>query len=91
MINVSDVVVLSSKWEGLPLVPIEAGASSKPTVLSDIEGNREVVINEETGLFFKLGSKEDLSEKILRIYKDTDLRKKMGGVNMHNVVISYNK
>ncbi len=39
----SDVVVLSSHWEGLSLSSIEGMASGRPFVASDVDGLREIV------------------------------------------------
>jgi glycosyltransferase involved in cell wall biosynthesis len=46
----ADAFVLSSAWEGLPLVLLEAAAAELPAVVTDVGGNAEVVRHEETGL-----------------------------------------
>lgn len=78
LINLSDIVILSTKWEGLPLVPLEAGACKKPIIASDVGGVRETVLNKKTGLLFKPGSAKDLAEKILELAKSEELREKLG-------------
>ena len=45
----ADVVYFPTLWEGMPLSLIEAQASGLPVVASDIEGNRDVVIDGVTG------------------------------------------
>ena len=40
----ADVVALPSRWEGLPLTALEAAATGRSTVGSDISGLREVVV-----------------------------------------------
>ena len=40
----ADVVALPSRWEGLPLTALEAAATGRSTVGSDINGLREVVV-----------------------------------------------
>jgi len=74
-------VILSTNWEGLPLVPLEAGGARKPVVASDVDGVREVVRDEETGFLFVPGSLQSLSEKIVRLYEHKDLRDLMGKQN----------
>jgi glycosyltransferase involved in cell wall biosynthesis len=40
----ADVVVVPSRWEGMALVPLEAGASGRSVVISDVAGAREAVL-----------------------------------------------
>lgn len=58
----SDVVVLSSHWEGLSLSSIEGMASGRPFVASDVDGLREMVGG--AGVLFSHGDDKDLAEKI---------------------------
>jgi glycosyltransferase involved in cell wall biosynthesis len=44
----ADVVVLPSRWEGMSLVPLEAMASGRSVVATDVSGAREA-IGEEAG------------------------------------------
>ncbi|RLC37349.1 MAG: hypothetical protein DRH33_05855 [Candidatus Nealsonbacteria bacterium] len=78
LINLSDTVILSTYWEGLPLVPLEAGASKKPIVASNVDGVRETIIDGKTGFLFEPKSAKDLAEKIIKLYQDEELRKEMG-------------
>ena len=43
LIGAADVVVISSVWEGLPLVALETLASGVPLVATDVRGNRELL------------------------------------------------
>ncbi len=72
----SDIFVLPSLWEGMPLALIEAQAAGLPAVVSNVVGNRDVVINGETG--FVCGSEQELIAKIRLLIEDADLRLKMG-------------
>ena len=78
LLNTSDIAVLSTNWEGLPLILLEAGASGKPVVASDVGGVQEVVKDGETGYLFRPGSEKDLAGKIFILHSSSDLRKKMG-------------
>ncbi len=78
LLKIADIVVLSTNWEGLPLVPLEAGACRKPIIASNIDGVSETIINGETGFLFKKASPKDLAEKILTLYKNKKLRESMG-------------
>lgn len=78
LMNLCDIVILSTNWEALGLVCLEAGACRKPIIASDVEGPREAVVDRETGYLFRPGSEKDLAEKIVKLYKSKELRKKMG-------------
>jgi len=49
LMSAADGLVMSSAWEGLPLVLLEAAASSLPVVATDVGGNREAVEDGVTG------------------------------------------
>ena len=51
----ADVVVLSSRTEGMPGVLIEAGLSARPVVAYDVGAVSEVVADGETGLLVAPG------------------------------------
>ena len=61
----SDIVVLSSHWEGLSLSSIEGMASGRPFIASDVDGLREVVGG--VGELFPHGDDVDLSTIIRRL------------------------
>lgn len=76
LINEMDFVVLSSRWEGLPLTPIEVFSQSKTIIATNIPGNNEIV-TVENGILFKKDFVEELAEKIKILCNDADLRHKL--------------
>jgi glycosyltransferase involved in cell wall biosynthesis len=46
----ADAYVLSSRWEGLPMVLLEAAASSLPIVATDVAGARSAVLDGVSGI-----------------------------------------
>lgn len=58
----SDVIVLSSHWEGLSLSSIEGMASGRPFIASDVDGLREMVGG--VGVLFPHGDDVALAQKI---------------------------
>ena len=71
LLQASDYVVLSSKYEGLSLSSIEGMASGKPFIASDVPGLREIV--DGYGVLFPQGDEKTLANKILELNNNTEL------------------
>lgn len=79
LMNAADAYVMSSKWEGMPIVLLEASASALPIVATDVGGNREVVQDNMTGLLVRPGDSDHLCEQMVNMMAfDQDTRKAMG-------------
>jgi colanic acid/amylovoran biosynthesis glycosyltransferase len=63
----SDVVVLTSRSEGIPLVLMEAMACGRPVLAPSITGIPELVIHGKTGFLYRPGSLEDFVARIEEI------------------------
>ncbi|MDR3011472.1 MAG: glycosyltransferase [Sphingobacterium sp.] len=72
LLKTSDVIVLSSKYEGLSLSSIEGMVVGKPFIASNVKGLREIV--EGNGLLFSFGNAEELSDKIRIAVEDNEQR-----------------
>lgn len=72
------VVVPSIEPESFGLVATEAMLSEKPLVVSNIGGLKEIVVENETGLFAEPNSIKSLSEKIIILIQDSEKRKRFG-------------
>jgi len=55
-----------------PLKPLEPMAMAKVVVVSDVGGMRDLVENNESGLFFEAGSKNSLAEVLSRLVAQPD-------------------
>lgn len=62
--NSHDVVLMPSRWEGLGLTAMEAMASGRLVVGSNVDGLKELIINGENGLLFRPEDPENLAQKI---------------------------
>lgn len=60
LLAAADGVVLSSSWEGHPMVVLEAAASGKPVVATGAPGITELVRDGVTGLLARPGDVDDL-------------------------------
>lgn len=61
-----DLVVLTSRWEGLPRVIPEATICRVPLVVSDIDGHREIVLERINGALAEPGDPADFAERIVQ-------------------------
>ncbi len=50
LLAAADGFVMSSAWEGLPMVLLEAAAAARPAVVTAVGGDADVVLHEQTGL-----------------------------------------
>lgn len=60
-----DFLVLPSHREGLGNVVLEAAAMKKPAVVSNVTGLKDAVVENQTGIFFKKGSVDELAAQMM--------------------------
>ncbi|MDW7746925.1 glycosyltransferase [Halomonas sp.] len=73
LLHDSDLFVMSSAWEGLPIVQIEATLTGLPVLVTDVGGCSEIVSRVGNGLVAKV-ELEDYTEKLKRLIVDGELR-----------------
>lgn len=75
----SSIFVLSSRYEGFGLVLLEARSYGLPSVAFDCPlGPREIINNEIDGYLINVNDITSMSEKIISLMQDIELRKKLG-------------
>ena len=76
LLSEAAVFVLPSLREGLPLALLEAMASAKLVVASDLPSIREIL--GDAGLYFAPGNPEELAERLEKATEDSHLRQEKG-------------
>jgi glycosyltransferase involved in cell wall biosynthesis len=79
LIQLLDVLVLTSTSEGFPNVLLEAAVVDTAVVTTAAGGATEVVLNGETGFVVPCGDAEAVAGRVLELLADADLRKRLAG------------
>jgi glycosyltransferase involved in cell wall biosynthesis len=74
----SDIVAMTSLYEGHALLPLEAMAAARPIVASDVDGVRDSIRDGAEGFLVPPAEIEAFAQKLLSLIGDPVLRKKMG-------------
>ncbi len=77
ILDILDIAVLTSKWEGMPISVIEALRKGCPVIATNAGGTPELVKDDITGYITDVGAYADMADKVLRILSDAQLFNKM--------------
>ena len=77
-LEMANVFVFPSLFEGLPLAPIEAMLKSLPCIVTSIEPVLELFADGETGLMVAPGSVDEFAAAMTQLYNDPELRRRLG-------------
>ncbi|MBV8253779.1 MAG: glycosyltransferase [Chitinophaga sp.] len=72
-----DIYCLPSLWEGYPIGVLEAMAMGKTVIATDVDGTREALENEVSGLLIPPADKTALCESLRRVAADKGFRDKL--------------
>ncbi len=89
ILNQTDIFVLPSLWEGLGIVLLEALASFKPVVASQILAVDEIIVHNKTGLLATPKDSHDLAQKILMYLDDQNLAKALAKAGQQMVIDNF--
>jgi glycosyltransferase involved in cell wall biosynthesis len=78
VLGAADIFVLSSDHEGKPLSVIEAMAAGLPIVSTAVGGVPELLQNGKEGFIVQPGHANGLSEAMMTLLNDSNLRRAMG-------------
>lgn len=78
LLSQSDVFLLISNWEGLPLTILEAMSHSLPVIASDVGGISETIVDGEQGYLIPRGDKEKLTHVLEQLIQSNEARLQIG-------------
>jgi glycosyltransferase involved in cell wall biosynthesis len=85
----SRLLVLPSRWEGMPNVVLEAMAAGLPVLAADVEGVREVLGLAGDAQIGQFGDTAEWSQKLVRLATDADFAAETGAGNRRRVEESF--
>ncbi len=85
----SDVLVLPSRWEGMPNVVLEAMAAGKPVVATQAEGVTELLGDLAEPQSCPAGDAAGFAERIIRLARDRELAGELGAQNRRRAAAEF--
>src|SRR5262249_36859850 len=85
LLQVADLFVLPSLFEGLPLAALEAMAAGEPVIASRISGTDEAVADGTTGVLVPPGNPTALAQAIRTVLNDHGLAERLGAAGRARV------
>jgi glycosyltransferase involved in cell wall biosynthesis len=83
VMNAADAYVMSSDWEGMPNVLLEASATGLPIVATNVAGNPEIVIDGKNGFLVPIRDSEALAQAMLKVMNLSETeRRQMGAASL---------
>jgi len=77
LLSLSDIFLLSSLWEGLPIVLLEAMAAKTAIIATDVGGNAEVIKDGITGMLIPAKDSQIIADKVLELIDNLDHQKQL--------------
>lgn len=88
-LEAADIVVVPSRWEGMPLVLLEAMAAERSVVASDIPGIREVIGSRNVGALVAAENPRELGEALCARLSALDLARQEGAAGRALIASTY--
>lgn len=88
---ISDSLVFPSYREGFPNVVMQAGAMGLPSIVSDINGCNEIIVNNINGLIIKVKSVQTIYDAMIKITSDKYLFNKLRLNSRDSIKIKYER
>jgi len=89
LLTITDILVLTSKKEGIPRVVMEAMALGVPVIATNVLGNRELIRDRETGLLVPYGDEKALGEALTELMGNPEMRHRYGSAGRKRIEAYY--
>lgn len=90
LLNNASIVVVPSRFDGLPYLPLEAMLHSKPVVGTNVDGVKDTIVDGETGYLVELDDDKAMANRLIELVRDPDLRRQMGIAGKQRVEEHFN-
>lgn len=85
----SEALVFPSYREGMPNVVLEAGAMGLPSIVTDINGSREIICQDVNGVIIPTHNSEALYHEMCRFANDRELTSRLASNARGNIANRY--
>jgi glycosyltransferase involved in cell wall biosynthesis len=85
-----DLLTLTSDFEGLPNVVMEAMAASRPVVATDLGGCRELIVDGVTGFLVPLGDPGAMAQRLFQVLSLPDRGRSLGTAGSQRIRSEFN-
>jgi glycosyltransferase involved in cell wall biosynthesis len=80
-----DCLWLGSEYEGQSNAILEAMAAGVPVIATDIAGNRDLVVDQETGFLVPVGDRFEFTRRTHWLLEDESLRRRLGDAGRQRI------
>ena len=89
VLRLTDVYMLVSSSEGIPLALMEAMAVGLPSIVSDIPGTEALVQTDREGYRIKAGDTQAIANTLNKLLQDVPLRQRLGADARQKILQGY--
>ena len=92
ILHASDLFILPSLWEGLPIALLEAMAMGKVILATAVDGTKELILHRENGVLLNVTERleKDLGESIAQVVSDDVLFNNLSSKARTTIELTYN-